>query len=126
MKALPVPSPEAREKLAQAGNIWFASVRSDGRPHLTPVWFVYDGLRLYVSIDPNSIKSRNLASNPNVSLALEDGSHPLICEGRAELISPPYSPKIAALFQEKYDWDIRADDQYGQLVEITPRKWLAW
>jgi hypothetical protein len=120
------PSPEALEKLVHAGNIWFASVRSDGRPHLTPVWFVYNGHHLYVSIDPNSIKSSNLASNPQVSLALEDGSHPLICEGQAAFIPQPYSPEIVALFQKKYDWDIRADGQYSQLVEITPRKWLAW
>jgi F420H(2)-dependent biliverdin reductase len=120
------PPPEALEKLAEAGNIWFASVRSDGRPHLTPVWFVYEGYHLYVSIDPNSIKSRNLESNSQVSLALEDGSHPLICEGQAAFIPQPYSPKIVALFQKKYDWDIHADGQYSQLVEITPRKWLAW
>jgi hypothetical protein len=124
--ALPEPSPEAQEKLAQAANIWLASVRSDGRPHLTPVWFVYDDLHLYVNIDPKSIKNRNLASNPNVSLALEDGSHPLICEGQAALFSPPHPPNIVAHFQKKYDWDIQADDQYSQLVEITPWKWLAW
>ena len=126
MSALPGPSPEALEKLTQAANIWFASVRSDGRPHLTPVWFVYYGRHLYLSIDPKSIKNRNLASNPNVSLALEDGSHPLICEGQAALLQQPYSPEIVAMFQKKYDWDIREDEQYSQLVEITPRKWLAW
>jgi hypothetical protein len=126
MSAVPGPSPEALEKLTQAANIWFASVRSDGRPHLTPVWFVYDGLHLYVSIDPKGIKNRNLTTNPNVSLALEDGSHPLICEGKAALLHRPYSPEILALFQKKYDWDIREDGQYNQLVEITPEKWLAW
>jgi hypothetical protein len=119
-------TPEALEKLTQAANIWFASVRANGRPHLTPVWFVYYGLHLYVSIDPKSIKNRNLATNPNVSLALEDGSHPLICEGQAAFIQQPYSSEIVALFQKKYDWNIREDDQYSQLVEITPRKWLAW
>jgi hypothetical protein len=126
MNQLPTPSPEALTKLAQAANIWFASVRPDGRPHLTPVWFVYDGHQLYVSIDPGSVKSRNLSSNPNVSLALEDGNHPLICEGQAVLIPQPYSVEIVDLFQKKYDWDIRSDGQFGQLVAIAPRKWLTW
>lgn len=126
MNAGPELSQETLEKLNQATNIWFASVRSDSRPHLTPVWFVYYAFHLYVSIDPKSIKNRNLASNPNVSLALEDGSHPLICEGQAAFIQQPYSSEIVALFQKKYDWDIREDDHYSQLVEITPRKWLAW
>jgi hypothetical protein len=126
MNALPIPSQEAREKLAQAANIWFASVRPDGRPHVTPVWFVYSGHQLYVSIDPNSVKRRNLASNPNVSLALEDGSHPLICEGQAVPLPPPYPAEVVELFQQKYDWDLLTEGQYGQLVAITPRKWLAW
>jgi nitroimidazol reductase NimA-like FMN-containing flavoprotein (pyridoxamine 5'-phosphate oxidase superfamily) len=126
MNRIPVPSPEGQEKLAQAANIWLASVRPDGRPHLTPVWFVFEDRRLYVSIDPGSVKRRNLASNPRVSLALEDGSHPLICEGRAVFISSPYSAEIMDLFQKKYDWDIRAEGQYSQLVEITPGKWLSW
>jgi hypothetical protein len=126
MNDVPAPSLEAQEKLAQAANIWLASVRPGGRPHITPVWFVYDGHQLYVSIDPHSVKSRNLASNPNVSLALEDGSHPLICEGQAALIPQPYPADIVDLFQKKYDWDIRAEGQYGQLMAITPGKWLAW
>jgi hypothetical protein len=126
MNELPTLSPEVVDKLAQAANIWFASVRPDGRPHLTPVWFVFDGHQLYVSIDPNSVKSRNLASSPKVSLALEDGSHPLICEGQAVPVPPPYPAEIVVLFQKKYDWDIRNEGQYNQLVAIAPRKWLNW
>jgi F420H(2)-dependent biliverdin reductase len=126
MSDLPIPPQEARHKLAQAANIWIASVRPDGRPHLTPVWFVYDSLHLYVSIDPDSVKSRNLATNPNLSLALEDGSHPLICEGRAAIVPAPYPPEVVDLFQKKYDWDIRTEGQYSQLMAITPRKWLGW
>lgn len=117
---------EAKEKLRQATNIWFASVRPDARPHLTPVWFVHTNGKLYVSIDPNSVKSHNLAANPNVTLALEEGNHPLICEGQTAWIDPPYPDEVVKLFQQKYEWDITTEGQYSQLVEITPRKWLGW
>jgi hypothetical protein len=63
------------EKLETAQNIWIASVRPDGRPHLTPVWFAWTGGKLYVSIDPDSVKSKNIAHTPHVALALEDGLH---------------------------------------------------
>ena len=126
MSAMPSIPKEAQEKLRQAANIWLASVRPDSRPHLTPVWFVHANGQLYVSIDPNSVKSRNLAANPNVALALEDGNHPLICEGRAAWIEPPYPDEVVELFQQKYEWDITSEGQYSQLVKITPRRWLGW
>jgi hypothetical protein len=123
---LPTIPEAALEKLANAANMWFASVRPDARPHLTPVWFVHANRRVYVSIDPKSVKFRNLAANPNVALALEDGNHPLIGEGQAALIDPPYPDEVVQLFQKKYDWDITTEGQYSQLVEIKPRKWIGW
>jgi len=118
--------PELRQKLELSKNIWVATVRSDGRPHLVPVWFVYLSEKIYISIDPESVKSRNLQNNPQITLALEDGMHPLICEGKAHFISQPYPGELLAYFQHKYDWDIQQDKQYHQLVEITPRRWLNW
>jgi nitroimidazol reductase NimA-like FMN-containing flavoprotein (pyridoxamine 5'-phosphate oxidase superfamily) len=120
------PPSEVLSRLELSPNIWFASVRPNGQPHLTPVWFIVHAGRLYVSIDPHSVKSRNLAHNPKVTLALEDGSHPVICEGQAAILSKPYPQEVAVLFQKKYDWDINNEGKYGQLVEIRPRKWLSW
>jgi nitroimidazol reductase NimA-like FMN-containing flavoprotein (pyridoxamine 5'-phosphate oxidase superfamily) len=117
---------EMRKKIKAAKNIWFASVRPDGRPHLTPVWFVYVEAKFYMSIDPKSIKSRNLAANPRVSLALEDGLHPVICEGTVKPIEAALATEALSAFLEKYEWDVTADEQYHYLLEVTPQKWLAW
>ena len=119
-------TPDAIEKLQNSKNIWFGSVRPDGRPHLTPVWFVFWQDHLFVSIDPKSIKRKNITQNPNVVLALEEGNHPVICEGRAKPIQPPYAEEMLALFQQKYDWDINGEAQYNVVVEVLPQKWLVW
>jgi hypothetical protein len=119
-------SPEHLTKLDQAKNIWFASVRPDGRPHLAPVWFAFYGGRLYVSIEATSVKGRNIQANPQVALALEEGIHPVICEGRAAPVVPPYPAQVLEIFQKKYDWDLNTENQYSQLVEIIPLRWLAW
>jgi len=125
-KMISTLTPEAIEKLEKQQTIWFGSVRPDGKPHLTPVWFVWHDGKLYVGIDPNSVKSRNLKKNPWVVLALEDGSHPVICEGMAAFTPPPLTEALTAAFHSKYEWDLTKEAQYNQIVEITPFKWLTW
>ncbi|MEW5956963.1 MAG: pyridoxamine 5'-phosphate oxidase family protein [Chloroflexota bacterium] len=119
-------SPEVQQRLAAEANIWLATVRPDGRPHLTPVWFAWHGNKLYACIEAGSVKARNLRQNPRLSLALENGSQPVIGEGTAALVSPPWPDAVVAIFQAKYEWDITTDGQYDTLVEITPGRWLSW
>jgi nitroimidazol reductase NimA-like FMN-containing flavoprotein (pyridoxamine 5'-phosphate oxidase superfamily) len=119
-------NPQAQAKLESSQNIWLASVRPDGSPHLAPVWFAWYAGKLYVSIEASSVKGRNLARNPAIALALEDGSSPVICEGRARPVQPPWPAEVLAVFQRKYDWDLASEKRYSQLLEVTPRKWLAW
>ncbi|NLG72588.1 MAG: pyridoxamine 5'-phosphate oxidase [Chloroflexi bacterium] len=119
-------STEIVTRLQEARNIWFASVRPDGRPHLTPVWFVWHEAALYVCIDPEGVKGRNIQTNPRVALALEDGAHPVICEGTAGSVPQPWPPEVVAQFQHKYEWNITTDTKYRLLVKVTPQKWLSW
>ena len=102
---------------AEDRNVWFATVRPDGRPHLVPVWYVLEGDRWYVCMQANSVKARNLQANSAVSLALEDGNNPFVVEGQAQVIAK--TPSVAEKFKAKYDWDIMSDDQYSQLVEVS-------
>ena len=117
---------KVRARLDKARNIWVSTVRPDGRPHLVPVWFVSRDRHLYICISPASVKAQNLAARPRIALALEDGSHPVICEGEARFVERPWPDDVAAAFQSKYDWEIATDGVYTALVEITPRKWLNW
>jgi hypothetical protein len=124
-------SPAAIERLENEKNIWVATVRPalDGgspRPHLAPVWFAYFDGKLYISIEAESVKGRNLVHHPQLALALEEGTHPVICEGTARPAPAPWPPEVVEIFLRKYEWDIRTEQQYNQLLEITPTKWLNW
>ncbi len=107
-------------RLATAKNIWVATVRPDGRPHLAPVWFVAVNGHWYFVTDPKSVKARNLQRNAKISLSLEDGDDPLVIEGEASTVQP--SAEVIRLFKEKYDWDITADNQYSQTFEVKVKK----
>ncbi len=113
-------------RLLNERNIWLATVRSSGRPHLVPIWFVWSRGLAYVCTQSSSVKVKNLRANPRVSFALEDGDKPVLCEGNARLLSPPFPEDALALFKQKYDWDIPSDPGYTSMIEITPVKWLKW
>jgi F420H(2)-dependent biliverdin reductase len=119
-------SKEQIARLETQQNIWFGSVRPDGRPHLAPIWFVWRGGKLYVATEPESVKSHNVRSNPQVVLALEDGTRPLICEGQAQPLAQPWPEDVLAAFLKKYEWDLEEEAQYNQVIEVTPGKWLSW
>jgi len=119
-------SQEMIDRLETQQNIWFCSVRPGGRPHLAPIWFVWQDGKLYVSTEPGSVKSRNVRRNPQVVLALEDGAHPVICEGKAQLLEQPWPEDLLAAFLNKYEWDLNTETQYNQVIEVRPEKWLSW
>jgi len=117
---------EAIKRLQEAPILWMATVRADGRPHLVPVWFVFADDKVYSCISPGSVKGRNLVAHPQISVALEEGKHPIICEGRAEFLVKPWPEAVVQAFLAKYDWDISTDEQYSALVQVTPVKWMMW
>jgi len=104
-------------RLEVARNVWLATVRADGRPHLVPIWFVTAGERWYLCTAPGSVKARNLSANPHVALALEDGDQPYIVEGEARPVTA--DPDVIARFKAKYDWDITTDTHYTQVFEVV-------
>jgi PPOX class probable F420-dependent enzyme len=110
----------AAERVEAARNLWMATVRPDGRPHLVPVWYVVDAGRWYICTAPGSVKARNLNRNPHIALALEDGTNPVIVEGEAQAVSP--NPAVVDKFKAKYDWDITTDAHYSAVYEVTVRR----
>lgn len=65
-----------------------ATTRSDGRPHLAPVWYVPDGRAILFNTGTETVKGRNLAREPRVSLCVDDDRPPyafVTIEGRATL-----------------------------------------
>ncbi len=119
---------KAIPRLEREQNIWLSTVRADGRPHLIPIWFVWHGDRIWICTPSGTQKLMNIQHNPRVALALEDGSSPVIIEGRAV----PHSDlatreKLNPAFMQKFEWDIVHDqDEDWVLIEIIPAKVLMW
>jgi general stress protein 26 len=113
------------QKLSEAEALWFGSVRPDGRPHLAPIWHIWHDDAAWMVTKASAVRTRNLASNPQVSLALPDPMNPLILEGNASE-APHALATLQPLFQRKYDWDIATDADYTVILRVEPAKLMAW
>jgi len=92
-------------RLRDAAVIWLTTVRSDGQPQTSPVWFFWDGDRFLIYSRPTSRKVPNIRGNARVSLNLDgdgDGGEILTIEGTAEIDEhAPLANEVEA-YVEKY------------------------
>src|ERR1700684_462463 len=58
--------------LAEPRNVMIAGVRKDGRPHLSPNWFHWDGEHFYVSTTRSRVKYAIFSRDPRAQLAVDD------------------------------------------------------
>ena len=68
-----------------------ATVRPDGRPHVVPVWYLWEDGCFYIETSRSAVKADNLRSNPNIAITVDitEGGLRLryvILEGQATLI----------------------------------------
>ena len=112
-------------KFAAADCCWFASTRPDGRTHLAPIWHVWHADAVYVVTKADAVRTRNIRTNPAVSLSLPDPMNVLIIEGTARF-APNMQTDLVSPFQEKYTWDITTDPGYDTIIAVDPLKIMAW
>jgi PPOX class probable F420-dependent enzyme len=65
-----------------------ATVRPDGRPHVTPVWFVLDGDTIVFTTGEGYAKSQDMRRDPRICLCVDDETPPfayVMIEGIATL-----------------------------------------
>lgn len=90
-------------RLRGGRSIWLSSTRPDGRPHAVPVWYWWDGRRLYFVTPRRSQKARNLARQPWVIVHAGDGDDVIILEGPTAIVHDRDEvERINACYMQKY------------------------
>ena len=116
--APPTPWEEGREGLEKAEVYWLATVRPDGRPHVTPLIAVWLEGALYFCTGEHERKAKNLADNTHCSLttgcnALNEEGLDLVVEGEAIRVSEATKlQRVAKAYEAKYgsDWHFSVQD----------------
>jgi PPOX class probable F420-dependent enzyme len=90
-----------------------ATVRPDGRPQVSPMWFDWDGELLRFTHTTKRQKYRNLAANPYVAMSISDPDNPyLYLEVRGVL--EDVMPDPAGAFY------LQLNDRYSGPLTETP------
>jgi PPOX class probable F420-dependent enzyme len=54
-----------------------ATTGPKGEPQSNPIWFIWDGNHVVISIGPEGQKARNLTRDPRIALSMADPEYPL-------------------------------------------------
>lgn len=68
--------------------VWLTTVRADGLPQPSPVWFLWDGETVLIYSEPDKQKLRNIERNPKVSLHFDGdgrGGNIVVIAGEARV-----------------------------------------
>lgn len=113
--------------------IWLTTVRPNGTPEPSPVWFLWNGSEVVIYSQPNTQKLKDIAQSPRVALSLNctpTGSDVIILTGEAQIV--PNLPPATSLpgYVEKYRDEIAGISMtpetfaqgFSVPIRITPKK----
>jgi PPOX class probable F420-dependent enzyme len=134
---LPAKRRQADAALRRDPVVWLSSVQNDGRPHLVPVWFHWDGEQIVAFSKPGARKVENLRGRPAVMLAVGTPGPEFeveLIEATAELPDTPAATLIPPGFGTKYRELLRRADLtvqrfaevYSQAIVLRPTRFLGY
>jgi general stress protein 26 len=115
--AAPTPWSEAARALEEAELYWLSTVRSDGRPHVTPLIGIWFEGAMHFTTGLEEQKARNLAGNSQVALTTGTNTWAqgldVVVEGAAVRVTDAaVLERLAAAIEDKYgdDWHFDVGD----------------
>ena len=117
-----------------------ATAGTDGRPHVVPVWYAWDGTALWISSFVSTRKIKQLQKNPYLSVTVDvsgagEKTSGVILEGAVELVTEPrelvashstwiykrYLGEDGVLAEEPQSW---IHDPENLLIKLTPEEFF--
>ena len=134
---VPGRRPSVEAALRDDPVVWLSSVQRDGRPHLVPVWFHWDGDRIVAFSKPHARKVDNLRDKPSVMLAVGTPGPEFdveLIEATAELPDEPAEMLMPDGFGAKYRELLRRAgltvqrfaEVYSQPIVLRPTRFLGY
>jgi hypothetical protein len=114
-----------------------ATVRPDGRPHLVPVWYLWEAGSLWISSFCSTRHVKNLLADARCAISIDEALGGVIFEGHVEILREPrawvatQSEKIYTRYlgsegvqaPEPQSWIY---DDENLILKLTPEKKKVW
>jgi PPOX class probable F420-dependent enzyme len=139
-RAIAMSAQEVDDFLGAERTCRVATVGGDGRPHVAPLWFVWDGAALWLNSLTRSQRWTDLARDPRIAVVVDAGVEytelrGVEVSGRAEVVgevprgeaeNPELAP-VERAFARKYGGtDTYVPDGRHAWMRITPDKVVSW
>jgi len=129
--------------LLSQSRVYLGFAMENGYPHVTPIWFVIAGEKVYMRAQEYKVKV-GLAAKGKACVVIDDGDRyrelrGVVMWGRSKIISEKkLIKKIAELFEVKYserqwkadempeDWVKERTKENRAYIEFTPEKVDSW
>jgi PPOX class probable F420-dependent enzyme len=126
--------PELEGRLREEKIAWLTTVRSNGVPQPTPVWFLWEDSRFLIYSQPRAKKIRNIANNPRVAINLNSdlwGNRIVVVTGMASVDANATPANEIPAYVEKYYEGIlqikmtpeTMAKEYSTAIYVTP-SWI--
>lgn len=123
-----------RAALDEAHVLSLATVRPDGRPHVVPLWFHWDGETIAVLSKPRAVKVQNLHADQAAMVAVgEPGFGAVLLDVDSEVCGDASAGEASAFVRKYHDilgrLGLSVDDfleTYPVLIRLRPTRWLSW
>ena len=103
----------------------FASIRANGAPHISPVWYQWqaggepDTGTLTVVSGDSAVKTRNIRRNPKVAISVATDEWPyqyVILEGDATISDDNIKEAVRSIFS-RYEGNERGEEDANELTQ---------
>lgn len=96
---------ELEQALCEEYIAWLTTVRADGMPLPTPVWFIWQDGAFLIYSQPQALKLRNIRRNPNVALNFNtdaSGEAFVVFQAIAQIVTDAPASIDVPAYQAKY------------------------
>ena len=117
---------DALAKLRSEVDLWVASADAEGRAHLVPLSYHWDGSAIIVATPRASRTARNLLRSGRARVALGPTRDVLILEGAVEELARGVDPRLEDEHAQATGFDPRTEPEDYVYLRIVPDAIQAW
>jgi len=123
---------EAKEFLKGTHFAKLATVMKDGRPQLTPIWYMLEKGKLYVNTAKTRVKYKNIMRDPRICFLVDDGYPYIMVFGRGRIATERDAYKDIETLAIRYQGEAKGKKSSRDIywkqervtIEIVPEKVL--